>query len=349
MRSTRVAAVAIAAFVLVSAAAIVPLPYFLERPGNALGLGERIMITAPSAEPIDGDFLLVTVTLQRTTLADLLSAWLSPTLEVVGVDQVIPPGQTGEEFFAHQQEIFEQSARRAAAVGLTAAGFEVGPEDVGGEGALVVSVVPDSAADGALLPGDVIVAVDGDPIATDDDLREAIPPRCVDSIEALPPSSCWEPGSLRLAVRRAGQATEIDVRPQPVSGEPARPVIGVEVTTLNASIDLPVPFDVDSSNIGGPSAGLMIALAVFDTMDPLDLADGRLIAGTGTIHLDGTVGLISGIRQKVAAAHREGVDLFLSPQGQLAEAQRGVPTGSDLRVIGVATFDEAVASLRDHD
>jgi len=330
MRSTKVAAVVIAAFVLVSAAAVVPLPYFLEGPGNALGLDERIMITAPSAEPIDGDFLLVTVTLQRTTLADLVGAWLSPTVEVVGVDEVIPPGQSGEEFFAHQQEIFEQSARRAAAVGLSAAGFEVGPENVGGDGALVVSVVPDSAADGALLPGDVIVAVDGDPIMTDDDLRESIPPA----------------GSLRLAVRRAGQATEIDVRPQPVSGAPERPVIGVEVTTLNASIDLPVPFRVDSSNIGGPSAGLMIALAVYDTMDPLDLAGGRRIAGTGTIRLDGTVGLISGIRQKVAAAHREGVDLFLAPQEQLAEARQGVPAGSDLRVIGVATFDEAVASLR---
>lgn len=333
MRSTKLAASVMAVFLLVSAAMIVPLPFFLELPGSAQGLDERIEVKAPSAgsaQPVNGKYLLVTVALQQSTLAELVGAWLNPAVGVVGVDQVIPPGQTEEAYFAHQQEVFEQSARRAAAVGLRAAGFEIGPEDVGGDGALVLTIVPGSAADGALLPGDVIIAIDGDVIRTDDELREAIE----------------RAGSLRLRVRREGQVTEVDVRPRPIDGQPERPVIGIELTTLNATIDLPVPFEVDSSNIGGPSAGLMIALAVFDTIDPLDLAAGRLVAGTGTISLDGTVGRISGIQQKVVTAHREGLDIFLAPREQLAEARQGIPDGSDLRVIGVATFDDAVEALR---
>jgi Lon-like protease len=151
---------------------------------------------------------------------------------------------------------------------------------------------------------------------------------------------------LRLTVRRAGQVIRVEVTPRPVPPEPSRPVLGIEVMTLNATIDLPVPVDVNADDTGGPSAGLMIALAVFDKVDPVDLADGRLIAGTGTIGFDGTVGMISGVEQKVLAADREGVDVFLAPQDQLMEAQRGIPVGSDLRVIGVATFDEAVQALQ---
>ncbi|MGH8907889.1 MAG: YlbL family protein [Egibacteraceae bacterium] len=329
MRPGRLAATVVAALMLVSAALLVPLPYFLETPGSVVGLNDRLQVEAPSVEPIDGDFLFTTVQLQRATLAQLVAAWFDPDTAVVSADEVIPPRLSDAAYFAHQQVIFEQSARRGAAVGLRAAGYAIGPEAFGGEGALVVDVMPGSPAEDALLLGDVILEVDGKRIETDDALRG--------SVLAQP---------LRLTVRRAGRLTDVEVTPRPSPDQPERPVLGILVMTHNATIDLPVPVTVDTGGTGGPSAGLMIALAVFDKVDPVDLAGGRLIAGTGTITFDGTVGLISGITQKVLAADRQGIDVFLAPQEQLAEARQGVPAGSDLRVIGVATFDEALRALR---
>jgi Lon-like protease len=330
MRPTRLFMWITAMVLLVGAAMVVPLPYFLlETPGAAIGLDDRIQIEAPSAEPIDGDFLYTTVLLAQTSLSQLVDAWLDPNVGIVRIDDVIPPGQSPDQYFVHQQLIFDQSARRGAAVGLRAAGFEIPPDAFGGDGALVVAVVAGSASDGVLLPGDVILAVNGEQTTTDDELRGKV---------------LGQP--LRLTVRRTGEVITVEVTPRPVPSDLNRPVLGVEVMTLNATIDLPVPVNVNSGDTGGPSAGLMIALAVFDKMDPVDLAGGRLIAGTGTIGFDGTVGMISGIEQKVLAAHREGVDVFLAPHDQLMEAQRGVPVGSGLRVIGVATFDEAVQALQ---
>jgi PDZ domain-containing protein len=328
-RASRLAATLIAVLLLMGAAVVVPLPYYLEEPGDALGLGDRLKIGAPTATPVDGAFLFTTVTLQPGTLAQLVAAWLDPETTVIDADQVIPPGQSEAAYFAHQQLVFEQTARRAAAVGLREAGFEIGPERFGGEGALVAGVVSGSAADGALLPGDVILAVDGRGIRTDGELREAIVGR-----------------RLRLTVRRAGRLIQVEVQPAPISGQSDRPVLGIDVATFKERIDLPVPFEVDSQGIGGPSAGLMIALAVYDIVDPIDLAGGRRIAGTGTIDLDGTIGEISGIEQKVRAAQRRGADVFLAPAEQLTDAQRGLLAGSRLQVIGVTTFDEALVALR---
>ena len=80
------------------------------------------------------------------------------------------------------------------------------------------------------------------------------------------------------------------------------------------------PFDVTvniSPDIGGPSAGLMFSLAIYDTLTPGSLTDGQIIAGTGEIAPNGRVGAIGGIQQKVVAARDSGAELFLVPGGQL--------------------------------
>lgn len=127
-----------------------------------------------------------------------------------------------------------------------------------------------------------------------------------------------------------------------------RPILGIEVRTVDPQIDLPVPVDVESGRIGGPSAGLMIAVTVYDKVDAeVDLAAGRTVAGTGSVDRDGTVGPIGGIRQKVIAADRRDVDVFLAPEMQFKQARSGLAPGSTMRVLSVGSFDDAVAALQD--
>ena len=111
------------------------------------------------------------------------------------------------------------------------------------------------------------------------------------------------------------------------------------------SIDpFPFPVSIDSGDIGGPSAGLMWALGLYELMTPGDLTGGRTIAGTGTIDLRGHVGPIGGIRDKVVAAQHAGASIFLAPADDMAELD-GVDTGA-MRVISVATFADALQALR---
>jgi PDZ domain-containing protein len=108
----------------------------------------------------------------------------------------------------------------------------------------------------------------------------------------------------------------------------------------------PFPFDVSfaSADIGGPSAGLMWALGLYDLLTPEDLTAGRTIAGTGMIAPDGKVYPIGGIADKVIAAQRAGATMFLAPKSNMQDLV-GVDTGA-MQVIPVGTFDQALAALR---
>ncbi|NKF31482.1 ATP-dependent serine peptidase containing a PDZ domain protein, partial [Pseudomonas sp. BGM005] len=96
-------------------------------------------------------------------------------------------------------------------------------------------------------------------------------------------------------------------------------------------------------NVGGPSAGMMFALGIVDTLTPGELNGGENIAGTGTIEADGTVGPIGGIRQKLYGARDAGAEFFLAPQSNCDEVTGHVPDG--LTVISTGTLDDSLAAL----
>lgn len=337
-RRLRRAFLVISTGVLVAAAGNVPLPFYVEQPGSALSLsGVRgdgtasvVQVAAPGAGPIEGDFLLTAVSFRRATPATWALAHLDDAQDLVPVPEVVPAGQRAESYFDAQREVFATTAEIASGAALEAAGYDVG---FTGDGVLVVEVAPGSPADGVLQPQDVIVAIDGESVATTQDLQDTL------RDEAVPP------GPRQLTIQRGDEELQVEVRPQRGTVGASSPRIGVSIRTVNERILLPVDVAVDAGRVGGPSAGLMIALTVYDMVDPLDLADGRLVAGTGAIRADGTVGEIGGIRHKVIAAHRFGAQLFLAPATQAAAAEAALPPGSTLQVVGVSDLADALEVL----
>jgi PDZ domain-containing protein len=120
-----------------------------------------------------------------------------------------------------------------------------------------------------------------------------------------------------------------------------RPLVGIGMVDA-----FPFAVNMASGDVGGPSAGLMWALGLYDLLTPGDLTGGKIVAGTGTIDIDGRVGPIGEIRDKVVAAERSGASLFLVPRSNLKEL-RGVDHG-DMRIVAVDTFDEALNAVRNH-
>src|SRR5207247_1504061 len=105
----------------------------------------------------------------------------------------------------------------------------------------------------------------------------------------------------------------------------------------------PFGVTISSGDIGGPSAGLMWALGLYDVLTPGDLTGGRTVAGTGEIFPSGEVGPIGGVRDKIAAAEAAGADVFLVPVANLREARRA---GAGLKLVPVRTFAQALGYLR---
>jgi PDZ domain-containing protein len=100
---------------------------------------------------------------------------------------------------------------------------------------------------------------------------------------------------------------------------------------------------VTPHGLGGPSAGLAMALELVDLLSPGDLTGGHVVAVSGALSPDGRVGTVGGIRYKAAAARRAGADVLLVPSAVAGEAS--IYAGR-MRVIPVASFAEALAALR---
>ena len=298
-----------------------PLPYYSEGPGPARDVLSRIIYEGePRYEPT-GQLELTTVRYQQLTGLTALRAWLDDTLAIVPAATVYPPDVPIDVTKQRGISQMDQSKIDATAAALRA--LHEYPKHHG-EGALIESTVTGCPADGKLFPGDIITAIDGTDVrdaAQASQLFDRIPVtrRCA-SISTSMARSSTPPSRGRRAGRRTSRSS------------------ASRCSTRSRSTSR-----FESDDIGGPSAGLMWALGIYELLTPGDLTAGRTIAGTGEIGPDGTVYPIGGIRDKVIAAERAGATLFLAPADNMAELA-GVDTG-DMQVVSVATFDDARKAL----
>jgi PDZ domain-containing protein len=132
----------------------------------------------------------------------------------------------------------------------------------------------------------------------------------------------------------------VTITTQPASDDPSQSRVGVSIVDKP-----PFPVDIDlGQEIGGPSAGLMFSLGIYDMLTPGSLTGGAHIAGTGTIDDSGQVGEIGGIQQKIAGAVAAGATIFLVPDANCGEAAAAPDAGS-IELIDVTTMDGAVHAL----
>lgn len=330
------AAVALVLVVLsVSAVALLHLidvPKVIYRPGPAYDtLGDLnghpvVQVEGAETYPTSGSLDFTTITLSGgprfpVSAWDWFGALVDPTTSVQDEQDVFPPEVTAKQIREQNVELMQNSQQGAAVVALRAIGETV-PEQV-----KVAQIVVDAPADGVLRVDDEVRSVDGREIATPDDVRE--------TLQEL------EPGDqATFDLVRDGEELTIEVptgEGDVPEGESQGPtVIGVY---LASDFDLPYDVTIDAGNVGGPSAGLMFSLALYDTLTPGELTGGQEIAGTGAITSDGTVLPIGGIQQKLIGADRAGADYFLAPADNCAEVVGHEPDG--MTVASVQDFDQA--------
>ena len=257
---------------------------------------------------------MTTVSYHQVTPLQAIAVWLEPDWALVPQTDLYPTGNVALE---NQRSISEMDQSKIDATGVVLRRLRTYPMQ-NGAGALLESTVPKCSADGRLFPGDVITAIDGHPVGDTADVRRI-----------LHVAKEGQPLSFRLDVDGKVERATFARKP---CGPDKQLLVGFR------SIDaFPFPITIDSGDVGGPSAGLMWALGLYELMTPGDLTGGRTIAGTGTIDL-------RGIRDKVVAAQHAGASIFLAPADDMPELA-GVDTGA-MQVISVATFADALRALR---
>ncbi|MEU6717675.1 PDZ domain-containing protein [Nonomuraea sp. NPDC046802] len=307
-----------------------PVPYVVLSPGpteNTIGeVGKKPVISIKGRQtyPTAGALSLVTVAYQGGPAAqiDLLTAlrgWIDPTVAVVPQETIFAPDRDPKE--VEEENTVEMTNSQDSATAAALNELKIPYNMV----VTVVSTEKGKPADGKLQKDDVINSVDGKP-ATDVDVVG-------DAVKARKPGQ-----SVVFNVTRGKD--KLDVTLQTVAGPQGQTLVGV---LMKADYKFPFDVDINVGDVGGPSAGLMFSLGIYDKLTPGELTGGKKIAGTGTIEPSGEVGPIGGIAQKMVGAKEAGATIFLTPAGNCAEAMKGVPDG--LRLVKADTLHDAVQSL----
>ncbi|HWJ10650.1 MAG TPA: S16 family serine protease [Nocardioides sp.] len=339
--SQRLIAVCIAgplALILGGIALSVPLPYASYSPGptfDILGKDENraevIQVDGHKAYYDDGQIRFTTVIAssngQKLTLGDALTRWFDADRAVVPYDVVHPPDQSKEDEEAEGQIQMSTSQDTAKAVALKEIGVDV-PTAV-----QAASVTADGPAADKLLPGDLFLEVDGEPVTEGKQIVAAVKKHA-------------DLSNVEFRVLR--DKKELTVRVKPRLDDEGVPKVGVGIG-LGYEFPFKIQLRVDPT-VGGPSAGLMFSLAIYDTLTPGSMTGGATVAGTGELLPDGQVGPIGGIAQKIAGAQEAGAELFFVPKDNCPDVENLDP---DLRLVKATTMHEARLALekwsKDHD
>lgn len=302
--------------------------YLVIGPGPVQKLDEMVTVDT-GRKDAEGSFLLTAVTSAPAGLPSLILALISPDIDVIKRSQEIPKGMDLERYISIMESLMRESQVVAGAVALERLGYPVKVETV----VRIEAVLDASPARDLLEQGDIILAVDDKRVSTADEAVKIISRRT--------------PGDkVMLIVSRQGKVKALQVPTDVHPEDRTRAAVGVLVSS-SLSYGFPIDIKIDSRNVKGSSGGLMFTLEILNQLDPADLTGGKIIAGTGTIGLDGVIGPIAGVKQKIVAAERGGASYFLVPRENLESAEEIGKRLKSIEVIGVSDIDEAIATLDD--
>jgi PDZ domain-containing protein len=305
------------------------LPYVSYEPGTTIdvlgknGDKEIIQVTGHKTYRDDGQLRMTTVLVStpnaRLDIFSLMTDWLDPDDAIYPYDSVYAPNTTQEQNTQQGQAEMVDSQQAATAVAEEELGYDV-------VHVMVRSVTAGLPAQGHLQKGDELVSIGGRPVGSRTDVQAAIQRAPADQ-------------PLRFVVRRGDRDVTTTVTPTLQNGSQ---IVGIQI-----GVDFDHPFDVKvgiDPKIGGPSAGLMFSLAIYDTLTPGSMTGGNTIAGTGTMDEGGHVGPIGGIMQKIVGARNDGAKLFLVPPDNCDEAIQA--HNGDMRLVKAVTMHAAARAIK---
>jgi len=285
------------------------------------------LVDVPGAKPSDnrGGIYYVDVFERKASLLERLFPGLRDGATLVQHNELTPPGVTDRQRIEADQLDMRLSQQVATAVAFRALGYDVRIKE---NGVRVELVYGQTHASGKLRPNDVIVAAEHKRVRTTSDLLEILARHKVGDV-------------IPVTFVRKGATHTVNIATTADPLDSTRPVIGFQP---QPALDLHVPFQIkfNLGAVGGPSAGLALALQIVQERGR-DVDHGYKVAATGVIGPDGSVGPIGGMKQKVIGARQAHVDVFLVPAGDnYSEALKGA---HGLHIVAVKTFQQALHAL----
>ncbi len=329
--------VLVAGFVAVSS--LTTAPYTELVPGDALPVSSLITVPPGRGHPIRGKVLLTDVGVQSLRYLQYFYIRLFPNR----VNTVVPTGALTSnlpesEFNLQGTVDMAESQLTAKSVALRQLGYAVSERDVG---VTIYVIDPQSPAWRTLQVGDVVTSIDGTPTTNPQALQDAVRAHQPGDTVTIRVGSITAPTPGHDVSVRLGSIT-VDHKKVAFLGI-GDPSSQIAPMGTQPAYDFPFPVSINSDDIGGPSAGLAWTLGILNALGGGELTGGRIVAATGTIRPDGTVGDVGGVQQKTVAVEEAGASVFLVPDPELATARAMATPG--LKVMAVGSLSQALSDL----
>ncbi|MBY0120814.1 SepM family pheromone-processing serine protease [Bacillus sp. S/N-304-OC-R1] len=308
------------------------LPYYVSKPGLAKELEPIVHVENGYKE--EGNFMLTTVRMGKANIYSYLIAKLNPYQELYQINEIRRENETEEEYNVRQLHLMASSKQSAIETAYKKANIPIQYEY---NGIFVLNVMPGMPADGKLKAGDRIFKVDGNEFDSSEQFIQFV-------------SGKKEGDEVLFTIKRQDKTSDVKITLQRLK-ETGKVGVGIALVDDKEIIVTP-NVTINSEDIGGPSAGFMFSLEIYNQLVKEDLTRGYQIAGTGTIDSNGNIGRIGGIEQKIVAANKAGAEIFFAPHengskdsNYNAAVKTAKEIGSDMKIIPVDTFDEAIKFL----
>ncbi|WP_442600987.1 SepM family pheromone-processing serine protease [Paenibacillus sp. KN14-4R] len=352
--NSRIISSVIIGIILVYVLVFIRLPYVIYKPGTAEQVRPMVTVKGGSDEE-KGSLMLTTVLVASTNVIKYLVALVHPYEELHLRKDLFQPGESEDEYAHRQQYVMMSSQSSAIQAAYNAAKV---PYHISGDGVMTMRIIEGMPAASTLRSGDIITAIDGITISSAADLLKALENKKEGDAVQVTYTRGGKPNTASVALAVLPDDTSVSPAPTSTTA-PKRVGLGITKLADVQSIRADQPekqVEVHAGEIGGPSAGLMFALEIYNQLVAGDITKGHKIAGTGTITVDGKVGPIGGIKHKVVAASREGAEIFFAPKEYVAangqkvdnysEAlERAKDMGTKMKIVPIGTMEEALKYL----
>ena len=312
----------------------IKLPFYVTQPGMTSEL-EPIIEVENGFNDEEGSFSLTTIRFGRANPLTYMWAKLHDFYYIQPLEEIRREEETDEEYFKRQLHMMEASQESAITVAYQKANKRI---DYLFHGIYVDGIVKDMPAMDVLKVGDRIYKVDNIEFQTAEEFIDFVGQK-------------KEGEEITIFFEREGKQKQGSLKLAAFADDPTKVGIGISLITDRELIIEP-DIKLDTEDIGGPSAGLMMSLEIYGQLTEGDLTKGYSIAGTGTINQSGEVGPIGGISQKIVAADKAGMDIFFAPNenGQsTSNYKEAVKVGekikTDMQIIPIDSFNDAVNYL----
>ena len=274
---------------------------------------------------------LYQLTVRRDEANYFVYAWarLNSQIDLYPREVILPDGVTPQELSQISIQNMVTSENVAIAVALDSLDYEIESE---GDGVLVVGLLDDSPVKDKLIKDDLIIGINNQMVRS--------------TTEFISMLRTYEIGDVvNIELIRNEQELSIETKLIEHVEYENEPMVGFLASTPNQQFIFPFEVDIQTGNVGGPSAGMMMALNVYNLLTEDDITNGKKIAGTGTIEIDGSIGPVGGVKQKVIAAKRANAGLILVPTANYEEAS--VFADDNTEIVAVDSFDNALNVIFD--